>query len=190
MEKKTQKRARLSTDSNESTDERGPADVYTLKRLEASLSMLDIGVVANHIIAVTDALALAKVGNGQPILFRIVTAEDDTEETYAWWPLLKDESLKVLNTLYATLVYDAHASQRKLEHRTLVDAMVGLLSGQMDGMEQRNQAKALLASYFGTHELGSIKKVHFPFQGGSRQIGEIDVYLLPVKMATYTWIGI
>jgi len=187
MEKKTQKRMRLSQFVSEDVDDCDIADVYTLKRLEASMTKMDIGVVAHHIISVKDSLAQAQIGNGQPILFRVIT--DGDSDSYAWWPLRQDESVKVLNALYATLVYDAHSAQQKQEHRTLVDSMTKLLSGQVEEMQQRNQAKALLVSYFGTHELGSMKKVYFHGQG-TRAMGEIDFYHLPVKMATYTWLGI
>ena len=187
MEKKTQKRMRISTDLNKNSDDYEVADVYTLKRLEASVSMMDVGVVAHHMISVKDSLSQTKIGLGQPLLFRVVT--DGDSETYAWWPSLEHESVKVLHTLYATLIFDAHANDQKMEHRRLVDSMVRLLSGQIDETLQRDQAKALLVSYFGTHELGSMKKVYFHGQG-TRAIGQTDFYHLPVKVTSYTWMGI
>ena len=152
-----------------------------VKRVEISTRHMPIEVVAHHIVSVEDSLSYRE--KVQPILFRLVMGNDT--QVYAWWPLHKDNAVDVLNTLYVTRVCDGD----KEEHRTLVENMVSLLSLQLDNLTHREEARDLMVRYFGTHNLGSMKRVYFHDSDSEKEIGEVDFYLLPVKMACYTWIG-
>jgi len=174
----TQKRKRIEEKEVKVTDE-------IVKRVEISTRHIPIEVVAHHIVSVEDSLANRE--KGQPILFRLVMGNDT--QVYAWWPLHKDTAVNVLNTLYVTRVYEEHSDGDKEEHRTLVENMVSLLSLQLDNLTHREEARDLMIRYFGTNNLGSMKRVYYHDSDNEKEIGEVDFYLLPVKMACYTWLG-
>lgn len=156
-----------------------------VKRVEMSTRQMAIEVVAHHIVSVDDSLA--NKDKGQPILFRLIGRHET--HTYAWWPLDKDIAINVLNTLYVTQVYEEHGEENKLEHRTLVESLINLLAHQLHTVTAREEARDLLILYFGTPNLGAMKRVYFHSDNRGKEIGEMDFYLLPVKMACYTWLG-
>lgn len=156
-----------------------------VKRVEMSTRQMAIEVVAHHIVSVDDSLA--NKDKGQPILFRLIGRNETC--TYAWWPLDKDIAISVLNTLYVTQVYEEHGEENKLEHRTLVESLINLLANQLDSLTEREEARHLMILYFGTYNLGTMKKVYFHSDNSGKKIGEIDFYLLPVKMASYACLG-
>lgn len=148
------------------------------KRIELLTRRMAIEVVAHHIVSVNDSFT-----KKEPILFHLIANEE--KRTYAWWPLEKQIAIDVLDTLYVTYVYE----EDKQEHRTLVKQMINLLTHQLNTLKEREEARHLLELYFGTHKLGTLQRVHFHGDDRERQIGEVDFYLLPVKMASYTWLG-
>ncbi len=152
-----------------------------------SIDMIDLGVAVHHQLAVTDSLT--EKNRRQPILFRIVTP--GSSETYAWWPLEnRTTATRILNALYATLVFSVHDKNQKEEHRTLVDAILVMMADYKESMITRDKARLILTRYFDTYELGSMKRVRFHGQGDNGVAGEIDFYFLPVKVSTYTWLGL
>lgn len=165
----------------QSTQKRKRTEEKEVERVEISTRQMPIEVVAHHIVSVEDSLANRE--KGQPILFRLVMSNDT--QVYAWWPLHKDTAVDVLNTLYVTRVCDGD----KEEHRALVENMVSLQSLQLDNLVHREEARDLMVRYFGTHNLGSMKRVYYHDSDSEKEIGEVDFYLLPVKMACYTWLG-
>ena len=159
----------------------------TIDRVGRSIGSIEVHVTAHHMLAMRDALESKDLR--QPILFYVQRKE--ATMAYAWYPSPIEERLGVhlLQTLYATLVFEAHAANHRAEHRSLVEALIGYLMPSSLLQRDRECHREKLLLYFGTVELGTMRRVYEPHTDIPVETGGVAIYLLPFKMATYTWLG-
>ena len=153
----------------------------TVEEQNELIKSIPLDVHVNHLLAVRHSLSK----RSEPILLNVQARCGDTS-LYAWYPSGgEDACTKVLNLLYVML---GNESQHE-NHRTLVDCFIGILlvTSKMDAA--RDAARTLLTECFGTHQLGTMKRVIRPVDLCERGSLEIDVYLLPQRLASYYWLG-
>ena len=147
---------------------------------DALIQGMPIEVRAGHLIAVQHSLAHKE----EPILFYIDSSKGSA--LYAWYPTSdKEVSARVLDFLYVTL---SQSSERE-NHRTLVDALIGILLQTSSIKVAKESCVTLLKVCFGTDKLGQMKRVIRPCDLRERKYGELDFYLLPQRLNCYTWLG-
>lgn len=152
------------------------ADTYDKLRAKIPLE-----ITINHMLAVRHSL----LHPDDPIIFNIERVTTGSSAFYAWYPVDEGTCKKVLDILYATLM---EPSQHE-NHSTIVECLVGILlvTSKMDIAKE--VARTLLTECFGTYKLGTMKRVIRPIDQCERAPLEIDCYLLPQKLSTYSWLG-
>ena len=165
---------------------------------EEAVEDLPLIAKARHILNIQQANKRNVAQQYEPILFQ-VEYECNGSLQFAWWPPLGDVELpmKVLNTLYETLCFKKHATNDRHEHRLLVDALVYSLTreaaagGGSVNVKRKEESTALLTQYFGTNELGQMKRVIYPDQEDEEKPSSrfLSFYSLPAQVSCYVWRG-
>lgn len=148
------------------------------------IDAIPLSIRINHQLVVHHSIK----NKDEPILFHVESELGSDTKLYIWHPTYDEKvAMKVLDLLHATLVPN---SIKMVElHRTLVQSLITMLLNTSELGSKRNKAQLLLTDYFGTHKLGSMKQVVRPSDLRKQRSGEIDFYLLPLRLNAYTWLG-
>ena len=149
---------------------------------EAKIADLDPMIKAHHLLAARETIQQ----RGQPILFNVESGRNGGTDLYAWYPVGSEEQrTMVLDIFYTMLVDKAQVDNL----RTLTDCFIGslLITSKMEAAKEA--ARGLLTECFGTYQLGTVKRVIRPYEETQRKSGDVNFYLIPQRVQSYTLLG-
>lgn len=159
-------------------------------KTKLDIGVIGIGIHSGHLVSIRESIASKE---REPVLLDTVDENGANRIIHAWYPRDEELCVKVLDTLYATLLDQDYG---KPEHRLLVKAFIAILmdsdhrKDNDDAFITKNTTnKRILEYYFGVINFASLGKLRrVSYLGESIDAsghGDIDIYLLPTKLACY-----
>ncbi len=146
---------------------------------EARIADMDMTIKIHHLLVARETLQQ----RGQPILFHVESGRSNESKLYAWYPTGPEEQ----RTMVLDIFYVMLADRAQVDNlRILTDCFIGLLATNSKLQAAKESAQQLLTECFGSYQLGTIKRVIRPYEETQRKYGDVDFYLVPQRVQTYT----